>query len=75
MDKKELGKIRKVIRNMKNENDSFYIEGENFSCRWDGKSFTWTVNGRTYKNCTVKDVISWIADGKYIKYYSYNYGN
>ena len=41
MDRKELNKIRKAARNMKNENHTFYIEGKNFSCVWDGKSFTW----------------------------------
>ena len=73
MDRKELNKIRKAVRNMKNENHTFYIEGENFSCRWSGKSFTWTVNGRTYENCTAKEIISWIADGEHIKSYCYDY--
>ena len=73
MDRKELNKIKKAIKSMRSEDNSLYIEGENFSCRWNGKSFTWTINGRTYKNCTVKDIISWIADGRYIKYYSYDY--
>ena len=54
MDRKELNKIRKAARNMKNENHTFYIEGKNFYCVWGGKSFTWTVNGRTYENCTAK---------------------
>ena len=73
MDRKELNEIRKAVRSMKNENHTFYIEGENFSCKWNGKSFTWAVNGRTYENCTAKEVISWIADGEHIKSYCYDY--
>ena len=73
MDKKELQKIRKVIKSMKNENHTLFIEGENFSSIWNGKSFTWYVNGRTYENCTVKEIISWIGNGEYIKNYFYRY--
>ena len=58
---------------MKNENHTLFIEGENFSCIWNGKSFTWYVNGRTYENCTVKEIISWIGNGEYIKNYFYRY--
>ena len=73
MNRKELNEIRKAARNMKNENHTFYVEGEKFSCSWNGKSFTWKANGRTYENCTAKEVISWIADGEYIKSYCYAY--
>lgn len=73
MDKKELQKIRKVIKSMKNENHTLFIEGENFSCIWNGESFTWYVNGRTYENCTVKEILSWLGNGEYIKHYCYNY--
>lgn len=73
--KKELSAIRKAIRNMRTEKDTFYMEGRRAICRWNGKSFTWTVNGRIYENCTAKEVINWIDDGRYIKDYCYDYGN
>ena len=73
MDRKELSKIRKAVRSMKSENDTLYIDGKYFSCRWNGKTFTWKTNGRTYENCTAKEIISWIADGEYITCYCYDY--
>ena len=74
MDRKELNQLKRAIKNIKNENDTLYIEGEKFTCKWNGKSFTWKVNERIYKNCTKKEVISWIANGEYIKNYCYDYG-
>ena len=75
MSKEELKKLRKAVRNMKKENDTFYIKGEYFFCRWTGKGFSWTVHGRTYENCTVKEILEWIADGSGIESYCYDYGN
>ena len=40
MDKKDVAKLKRAARNMKNENDTFYIKGERFSCRWIGHSFS-----------------------------------
>lgn len=75
IDKKTLNEIKKAARNVKTENDTFYVAGDCFSCRWNGYGFDWTVNGRIYKNCTAKEVISWIADGKYITNYCYDFCN
>ena len=73
MDKKDVAKLKRAARNMKNGNDTFYIKGERFSCRWTGHSFSWIVNGRTYENISVKEVVEWIADGEYIEDYCYDY--
>ena len=75
MEKKELNKLKRAIRNMKNENDTLYIIGDKFSCRWNGKSYIWKVNGRTYENCTIKEVLSWVDNGEYITNYCYDYDN
>lgn len=53
MDRKEFNKIKKAIRSIKNKNHTLYIGGENFSCRWNGESFTWYVNGRVWRRICV----------------------
>lgn len=73
MNRTELNKIIKAIKNMKNENHIFFIEGKVFSCRWNGKSFDWKINGRTYENCTKDEVINWIGNGEFITNYCYDY--
>lgn len=73
MNRKELNELKKAIKSVTNENHTLYIEGKNFSCRWNGKSFVWKVNGRTYENCTTKEVLYWIGNGKYIENYCYDY--
>lgn len=75
MEKTKLAKIKKAVRNVKSENDTFMIEGENFSCHWNGHSFIWIVDGRKYENCTIKEVISFIGDGQHITNYCYDYDN
>lgn len=75
LDQKTVKKIKKAARNMKTENDTFFIEGDCFFCRWNGSGFDWTVNGRLYKNCTLKEIVSWIDNGQNIKNYCYDYGN
>lgn len=75
LSKKEVKEIKKAVRNIKEGNDTFYIKGEKFFCRWNGKCFSWTVNGRTYEKCTAKEIITWIADGEYIQDYCYDYHN
>ena len=75
LDKTKLKKLKTAIKNMKTEYDTFFIEGECFNCRWNGSSFDWCVLGRIYKNCTCKEVIAWIGDGKHITNYCYSYGD
>lgn len=75
LDKKEVSKLKKAAKNVKTENDTFYIKGEKFMCRWNGHNFTWTVNGSIYENISAKEVVEWIADGKYIDDYCYDYNN
>lgn len=75
IDKKTLREIKKAARNVKTENDTFYVAGDCFSCRWNGSGFDWTVDGRTYKNCTAKEVIEWIGDGRHVTNYCYDYCN
>ena len=72
MDRKELSKLKKAIKNMKS-GSALYIAGKCFSCCWNGYGFTWTVNGRVYDNCTVKDIITWIDKGQHITSYCYDY--
>ena len=73
MYKKELNKIKKAIRSMKNENHTFYIEGKDFSCRWNGKSFEWKAPSGTVYDCNAKEIISYIGNGEYIKTYCCDY--
>ena len=75
MTRAQIQKIRKAIKSIKSANDTFYVEGENFSCRWNGFAFDWVVLGRLYKNCTRKEVLSWIGNGEHITNYCYDYGN
>ena len=75
MEKKTLAKIRKAVKNVKTVNDTFTVEGELFSCRWNGHSFTWKVDNRVYNNCTVKEVLSFIGNGDYITNYCFDYNN
>ena len=74
MDKKSLTKLKKAVKNMETENDTFFIEGDLFSCRWNGNSFDWIINNHLY-NCTAKEVLSFIGNGDFITNYCYDYDN
>lgn len=73
MSKKELTKLKKAIRSVSSESHTFYVCGDAFSCRWNGKIFLWTApSGSVYK-MTAKDVIKSIGDGRYIKSLCYDF--
>lgn len=72
--KSELYKLRTAAKNIRTENDTFYIKGKYFSCIWKENNFLWTIDNRTY-NCTVKEVIEFMGDGRYIEDYCYDYNN
>lgn len=79
MNRKELSKLKKAIKGCKNKNDTLYIKGDEFLCRWNGLLFVWTVNicdgEKRDFNCNAKEVIQFIGDGNYITDYCYDYDN
>ena len=75
LDKIKLQKLKKAVKSMETVNDTFFIDGEIFSCRWNGFVFDWCILGRIYKNCTKKEILSWIDDGSNIINYCYSYGD
>ena len=73
MTNQQLRMIKKAVKSVRDKSDIFYISGESFTCRWNGKTFLWTApSGETY-NCTAAEVLKYIGDGKYITNCDYRY--
>jgi hypothetical protein len=74
MNRTELMKLRKAVKSMRTEADTFSIRGEHFSCRWNGNNFVWTPPSGNSITATAREVIQWIADGSGITDHCFSYG-
>ena len=75
MNKAELKKLKLAAKEMSTSLDTFSIIGNDFSCRWNGTEFIWTPPSGFAFKATAKEVIKYIADGKYINNYCFSYGD
>ena len=75
MTKTELKKLKVAAKSMLTDTDTFNIVGDAFSCRWNGTEFIWTPPSGFAFKATAKEVIKYIADGKYINDYCFSYGD
>ena len=75
MTKTELKKLNVAAKSMETALDTFSISGNYFSCIWNGAEFIWTPPSGTAFKATAKEVVKYIADGKYINDYCFSYGD
>ena len=75
MTKTELKKLKIAIKSTETENDTLYIEGKDFSCRWDGNNFKWTAPSGSIITMSAKEVVKYVANGDYITSYCFSYGD
>jgi len=74
MNKTELKKLKAAVKAMSTENDTLSIQGNDFSCRWNGKEFIWTMPSKHVCTMTAKEVNKYIANGSYITDHCFSYG-
>lgn len=73
MDKKELRELRQAIMSMCKPEHDLYIECYGASVRWNGSAFSWTAPSGTSYKLNASQVIQYIGDGMFVKYYSYDF--